>query len=59
MIALVNLKYKAELDKLLGEECLTTVGDVPVDDKWTNISAYRRSKDEEALDTVQRHQRSA
>ena len=41
------LKYKAELDKLLGEECSTIVMDTN-DDKADEYKKYRRSKDEEA-----------
>ena len=41
------LKYKAELDKLLGAEHVTIVMDTN-DDKADEYKAYRRSKDEEA-----------
>ena len=41
------LKYKAELDKLLGEECSTIVMDTNYD-KADEYKKYRRSKDEEA-----------
>ena len=41
------IKYKAELDKLLGPECSTIVMDTN-DDKADEYKAYRRSKDEEA-----------
>lgn len=41
------LKYKAELDKLLGEEHVTIVMDTN-DDKADMYKPYRRSKDEEA-----------
>lgn len=41
------VKYKRELDKLLGEACSTVVMDAN-DDKADKYKAYRRSKDEEA-----------
>lgn len=41
------VKYKRELDKLLGEACSTVVMDIN-DDKTDKYKAYRRSKDEEA-----------
>lgn len=41
------IKYKNELDKLLGPECSTIVMDTN-DDKADEYKAYRRTKDEEA-----------
>ena len=41
------IKYKAELDKLLGEKCSTIVMDTN-DDKADEYKPYRRTKDEEA-----------
>ena len=41
------VKYKAELDKLLGEKCSTIVMDTN-DDKADVYRTYRRSKDDEA-----------
>ena len=41
------IKYKEELDKLLGEECSTIVMDTN-DDKADEYKPYRRTKDEEA-----------
>lgn len=41
------IKYKKELDKLLGEQCSTIVMDTN-DDKADEYKPYRRSKDEEA-----------
>lgn len=41
------IKYKAELDKLLGPECSTIVMDTN-DDKADEYKAYARSRDEEA-----------
>lgn len=41
------IKYKEELDKLLGPECSTIVMDTN-DDKADKYKVYRRSKDEEA-----------
>lgn len=41
------IKYKAELDKLLGPDCSTIVMDTN-DDKADEYKAYKRSKEEEA-----------